>query len=235
MKLKNRSAKGQGLIEGTAAVVVLMFTMIGSLFLLLNLGMSIYYKQKVGFFANQVAAAEADSLSWSGSYNNIPVARLESDARSRMNELLQQSGLQGTPQVTVTQGPFTVTVNVTVNNMPLCGEGSFLPNIISVQDRATAELSDSRPPALLTLSVTGRPDQAIAIPAYGFYRTPFSNGSTNFASNPPPNGVAAFRAPATPASGYGQFALSLPTGNPTNLSPPPQNDAAVFGGGWTSQ
>lgn len=232
---KARSQNGQALLEGTSTVVFIMIAAVGSLLFLLNLGMSIYYKQKVGFILNQVAAAEADALSWSGSYNNIPVSGLESDAKSRLRELLKQAKMDGTLDVKVRQQAYTVVVDATVSGLPLFGKGTFLPNVIAVKDTASAEISDSRPPGILTLSVTGSPKDSLMLPCYGRFVPPYSNGAVSANTKLPQPDIAVFRAPRTPQAGYGQFVLSLPKGNPTNQSPPPQEDQAIFAGGWTSQ
>ncbi|MBY0359048.1 MAG: hypothetical protein K2W82_13680 [Candidatus Obscuribacterales bacterium] len=228
--IKIRNSKGQGLIQGSLAMVMMGATVSGAALMLLNMGMSIHYKQRIAFMAKQVAEAEAAQLSWGGSYNAVSDSRLQNDATIRMNELLQNSGLTGQATVIASQTPTTVTVDVAVSNLPVFGEGTLIPNLVTIKDRSTITLSASRPPGTLTLSVTGRPDQAVSIPCYGFFRTPFSNGATNFSTNAPPAGVAAFRSLPSPA-GYSQFVLSVPSGSAS--SDAAQNDTVVFAGGYT--
>ncbi|MBY0359050.1 MAG: hypothetical protein K2W82_13690 [Candidatus Obscuribacterales bacterium] len=240
IQAKRQSQKGQALLEGAVSLVLVIGTSVLCLLFLVNIGLVIYYKLQLSAVTNQAATDAASDIinaSWGGFYNPVSPNQLTTNARQRINTALQALNLPAANNIQVTQ-PSNRTVRVTVNTDGppwLIDYANFFPRSILSQEIACASTSDPRPPGTLTLSVTGHPDQAVSIPVYGYFRTPFSSGATNFSTNPPPDGVAAFRPTHSARSGFGQFNISVSQGNPTRQNPAPQSNATVFAGGYTAQ
>lgn len=226
-----RNANGQSMIQGALSLSLIVGIIFAATLVLLNIGMAIHYKQRISFMTRQVAEAAAAQLSWGGSYNNVSASKLESDCKLRMNDLLKNAGLPSNANVSVKQDYYSVAVTASVSNLPMFGEGTFIPNLATINSTSSVELSASRPPGTLTLSVTGSPNDAVSIPCYGFFKVPFSSGSTDFNKNVPPSGVAAFRSQQSPA-GYGQAVFSVPTGS-SSADRNPVHDSSVFAAGFT--
>lgn len=241
-RVTGRNNKGQSLLEGGVALIMVMGSSILTFLMLINIGLLIYYKLQLSAVANQVAEAVVSDItnaSWSGFYNPISPKELTINATERVNASLKTMNLPEAKSVVVTQPSNRIaTVTITTDGPPwLIAYKGLFPKSPLTEEIGTATLSDPRPPGLLTLSVTGQPDTAVCLPCYGKFQAPYSNGTTDFATNPPPvnDYVAAFRPTISARTGYSQYCISVSAGNPTKANPAPQSDYTIFSGGWTPQ
>lgn len=213
IKRGGRRQNGSGIVEGVMGVVLIAAVTVGGTALLINSAVAGYYKEKLGFIANQAAKFAADSASWNGSFK--PSARTDSlnaGTRDVVNEMLSTVGLPEAREVSVTIENQQVVVEIAVEGFALPSGGGIFPAAISLQDRGVAVLNDTLPPALLTVSLEGRPDTMVTIPAYGRFIPGFSNGAfgqSQFSQAPP--GTALFN--NRPAGSYSQFNLNAAPGS----------------------
>lgn len=122
------------MVEAVAGMGLIIVTTVTALGLLVNAGMSTYYKEKMSFVANQTAQYAV----------SLPATEdLESKTEECAKGLLKALGLptQGckvkVQPVMVADMP-AVSVTVTAHNLPLLANVQMLPSAISMQDTAVA-------------------------------------------------------------------------------------------------
>jgi hypothetical protein len=101
-KTTTRASTGQGIVEGAAGLVILFLVVVACFALLINVGVSSYYRNKLAFVANQTAIAAAQE-----GYDN-------DDATSVAKALLRQMGLKAkncTAVVSTSQNIVSVTLS----------------------------------------------------------------------------------------------------------------------------
>lgn len=129
-----RSNSGAALVEGVISLVLITIGTVAAVTLLVNAGMSTYYKEKMGFVCNQ-CAVYASSLSPSDDAQG----KTENMARS----LLKAMGMPTqSVKVKVDEQPVEdrtgIKVTLSVNGFGLFGSGDILPTSIALQDSAIA-------------------------------------------------------------------------------------------------
>lgn len=205
-----RTQSGSGVIEGVLGLIAIIAGVVCGTLLILNTGFSTYYKAKIAFVASQAAMYCAGQTSFAGSYvPGTSTQSLENKVKPLVNAMLHTLNLPDARSVVVTLDANKVAVTVSVEGLLLAGSGDILPNRIALQDTGVALLDQSLPPALLTLSLDGRPDTMVTVPCYGKFVDPFSNGHISNLDSAP-LGVAVFRN-RIPGS-YSQFCMSSPSG-----------------------
>ncbi len=182
-----RNMAGQVIVEGTLALMMILLTVIGAVYVVIDVSAYIFYKQKVALVADQTAQAASsfyrEELCWNEStYNkgHKTVDDLVSQANTYGTNFMQTVGLPGNGDHPITvsynvpanpQSNFnTVTVTVTASNLPLMGNAIF-GNLASIKDTAVAIIPTDQPPAVLYLAPGNDPEKCVMIPAYGFSRT----------------------------------------------------------------
>jgi len=75
MALRNK--KGQGIIEGGAAIVLIISVTVGALALLVDIGTSVFFKDKLGLICNQLALKFSG---FAGDVSALPTGQLQSEA-----------------------------------------------------------------------------------------------------------------------------------------------------------
>ena len=127
---KMRNDKGQALVEGaTALVLIIMGTVLASLFLL-NVGLGVFYKEKLGFIADQ-SAKYASAL---------PAAQADKGAKDIAAQLISEMKLPiKNTQVTVDNSD-AKTIQVSISGQCAMFNNSLgvLPLQISLSDTASA-------------------------------------------------------------------------------------------------
>ncbi len=139
-KHSGRRQSGQALVEGGVALVLIVGGTVASTLLLANVGLSTYYKEKLGFVCNQASSYASQ----------LPRKENPSDKTKKfVNELVAVMGLpvSGIPSILVDN---SITVNgqsavkVTINaEMKLIGQGDITPLTVPVTDSSVAMLSAS--------------------------------------------------------------------------------------------
>lgn len=128
----SRSTSGAALVEGVVALCLITMGTVVAVTLLVNTGMSTYYKEKLGFIANQAAIYAA----------SIPPSEdIVTSTKPVVQDLLLKMGLPAsqfklTGMHTDVAGKPAVSVTIAISALPLFGDGQLLPLSISLQDTA---------------------------------------------------------------------------------------------------
>jgi hypothetical protein len=133
MKPSRRRAQGQALLEGVIALAIIIFgTVIAGLFLV-NAGLSLYFKEKLGFIANQAA-----QFAFQIEPPEDPTARTQQFVRELVTQLaLPASNVQVTATRGLTGGVNSTTVRINLG-MRLFGRGDVLPFSIPMNETSVA-------------------------------------------------------------------------------------------------
>jgi hypothetical protein len=129
-----RAPSGAALVEGVISLVLITIGTVAAVTLLVNAGMSTYYKEKLGFVCNQCAIYAA-SLS--------PGDDTQGKTQTMARSLLKAMGMPTqSVKLTVDEQPVEdrtgIKVTLAVNGFGLFGSGDILPTSISLQDTAIA-------------------------------------------------------------------------------------------------
>jgi len=152
-KLKQRSAcsrrraHGAALVEGVISLVMITIGTVAAVTLLVNAGMTTYYKEKIGFVANQCATYAA-SLS--------PGDDLEGKTGAVARKLVAAMGMPNhSVKLKVEELPIEermgLKVTLGVGGLGMFGSGDILPTVVSMQDSAVA-LRNGSPSGLLWMN-----------------------------------------------------------------------------------
>jgi len=174
-KRNGRLPHGAALVEGVVALMLVIGTTVGACLLLTNIGMSIYYKEKLSFVANQCALYA----------RYIPGSE---DAEVRTSELakslLKSMGVKPSRcdckvKDTTVEGVPGISVTLNAFDLHLFGNGELLPGTVSLQDTAVV-LKGAAPDTLLW-----------------FPRNPMVSGFVLPVIKLPPDGVGSLGMPVT--------------------------------------
>jgi hypothetical protein len=134
-----RRRDGQALVEGVVALVLLIAGTVGATLLLTNVGLGLFYKEKLAFCGNQAAQF---------AYSLRTNPNVEAETTTFVSELLPKLGVIPN-QLSVKVDPnFTLAgrpaVSVTISNAcNLFGDGSILPAKATLTDFAAAASSST--------------------------------------------------------------------------------------------
>lgn len=131
---RRRSAHGAALVEGVVSLVMITIGTVAAVTLLVNAGMSTYYKEKIGFIANQCATYAA-SLS--------PGDDPEGKTSLLAKKLVAAMGMPSNAvTIKVAEMPIEdrvgLKVTLTVGGLGMFGSGDIMPKVLSMQDSAVA-------------------------------------------------------------------------------------------------
>ncbi|MFA7339963.1 MAG: hypothetical protein WC028_24510 [Candidatus Obscuribacterales bacterium] len=129
-----RGAHGAALVEGVVSLVMITIGTVAAVTLLVNAGMSTYYKEKIGFIANQCATYAA-SLS--------PGDDPEGKTSLLAKKLVAAMGMPSNAvTIKVAEMPIEdrvgLKVTLTVGGLGMFGSGDIMPKVLSMQDSAVA-------------------------------------------------------------------------------------------------
>jgi hypothetical protein len=135
----SRSSRGQALVEGVVALALIVAGTVGAALLLTNVGLSLFFKEKLAFCNNQASQYAFAIRS---------TANLEEQTTTFVRELLPRLGVAPNqlsvdvdPNVTIAGRP---AVSVTIRNTcSLVGSGSIIPVQLALTDSSTATTSGS--------------------------------------------------------------------------------------------
>lgn len=173
-----RRCNGQGIVEGTVAIVILAGFVVGGVLLILGTANAGLYASRISCAAEAGARYATESSEWMGmrrpGYEDD--AKLASQVQEVVNTTLNQMGL---PAGTVQVSRHTVgarrylTVQVAVQHLGIVS-GGILPAFINMTSSASSAYSDMTPPSVLgmTFEASSVPDAAgmgasMYLPAYG--------------------------------------------------------------------
>jgi hypothetical protein len=134
MTKRVRCTKGAVLVEGVVSICLMITATMIAVSFLVSSGMMVYYKQKIGFVADQVA----HQVGLMPTMDDMTVQEMTRD-------MLVKIGIS-TADLTVTRKASTVygrpAVEITIRNgkLPLFSNVDFLPMSIEMQDKSVALL-----------------------------------------------------------------------------------------------
>jgi hypothetical protein len=154
MKNSNRTSKrsttGAALAEGVVSLWLIITATILAVGLLVNAGMSTFYKEKLGFVTNQVAVAVAAQSD---------PAEAEEKAKSTTRALFTAMGMSFQDCLVKVRaesidGQPAVGVTITIKGLPLMliGEANVFPGAITLSDKTVVLLRARAPDAYLWMS-----------------------------------------------------------------------------------
>jgi hypothetical protein len=167
-----RSQRGQALIEGAAVMILIVMLSVMCVVFVLNVGMSMYYKQKLSFAACQAAQSAVDMCTWNNAIRpGVSSTEVETYTRKRLQESLQSLGLPPADLIDIDRTDVGVTVKVKISNLQLIKSG-FLPSFVSLEESSSYLFAVNEPPAVLTIrggdptAMEGN-NMSVQIPVYG--------------------------------------------------------------------
>jgi len=133
-KMTAARSRGAVLAEGVAALWMITIGVVCGVTLLINVGMSTYYKEKMGFITNQ-AATYASSLPAGYDIRDKTIAIVKGLLKD-MNMPTSDYNVKVT--ASRIEDHAAVSVELRINNLPLFGNGEWLPLKIGLVEKATA-------------------------------------------------------------------------------------------------
>ncbi len=132
--VRARSRRGAVMVEAVAGMGLIIVCTVTSLGLLVNAGMSTYYKEKISFIANQTAQY-AVSL---GPGDDVQ-AKSEECAKGLLKALgLPSEGCKVKVELKTVADMNAISVTVLAQNLPLLANVQMLPTSIAMQDTGVA-------------------------------------------------------------------------------------------------
>jgi len=114
---------------------MIFFGTMAAVALLVNSGMSTFYKEKLGFITNQVAL----QVGMNPQMDDMSVREL---ARDMLNQMaIPTNDLKVSRKETTVYGRPGIAVTIQAGNLPMFGNGQILPLNITLQDKAVALVS----------------------------------------------------------------------------------------------
>jgi hypothetical protein len=150
-KVRQRDKHGAALVEGVISLVMITIGTVAAVTLMVNAGMSTYYKEKLGFVTNQCATYAA-SLS--------PADDMEGKTELMAKALLKTMGMPSQTVKVKVEGELVqdrpgLKVTISVSGLGLFGSGDLLPTSISLQDSAIS-LRNGTPSGYLWMNNNAR-------------------------------------------------------------------------------
>jgi hypothetical protein len=174
MKNERRNGRGSAIVEGVAGLWVVILAVVGGVLLVVGLGTSINYQQKINHVASVAARFAANQP--------LGTADLNTPTCAVIRDMLDACGIPNANfHLSVT--PATVggnagaKVDISVNSLALPGNGTLLPAVVSLSSSAVAPRDAYIPDGVLFLScrktnnTANSANTSIAIPTYGRYTT----------------------------------------------------------------
>ncbi len=167
-----RSVRGSGIVEGAVGLIMVLSAVVGGTLLLVNCGVATYYKEKLGFAAQQIANFAANLPTGSD-----PVGPTTNFAREFFRITKLPNAQVSVSRITIA-GEAAVRVSVQAKALDLIGHGDIVPAALSISETAVALRHSWKPDYLLTLSLRQNyGDSLVTVPCYGRQFEPgFSGG-----------------------------------------------------------
>lgn len=135
------------MVEGVMGLWLIITGTVLAITILVNTGMSTYYKEKIGFIANQ-CGIYASSLP----PGEDMTTKVEDMARGLVNALgMANSGVKVKVEEKAVADRTAVKITVAVNGLKLFGPGDVLPGTINLEDSAVV-IKNGAPTGLLWLN-----------------------------------------------------------------------------------
>jgi len=165
-KQKSHLESGAALVEGVVALMLVIGATVGSCLLLTNVGMSIYYKEKLALISQQ--CAQFARFLPNSEDQEVKTAELAKSLFKNMG--IKVSRCEVKVKDTLIEGVPGISVSVSAMDLHLFGNGELLPGTISLQDTAVV-LKGVSPDTLLWFTrnpmVSGYLLPVVKVPADG--------------------------------------------------------------------
>ncbi len=174
---KGRLATGQAIAEGMAFLVILVPLIVGTVLLLANVGLSVFYKEKLVSVTNACAFFAAVRLG-----QHQEPERVKTATEEVVNASLKEMGLPEASKVvlklTPPADPKLVSLTVEVAGLRLLGRTNMFPDFIGLSDRSSVPITEVAPyPDKVVTLFFNRPGQpAIRLAGFEPSAAKFPNG-----------------------------------------------------------
>jgi hypothetical protein len=185
-----RSRTGQAMVEGVVALSMIVAVTVAAVLLMINVGLCLYYKQKICFAAQQAAALAARQYAWGGYRRaNLNVVALQNQTNALVDRTLQQMGViaaGSTARPTTTINDAGVTINLRPSGLTILGKTGVFPTVVSLRESVFTPITECAAPVLLeirwpnNICQTGSAN-AVMVPAYGLQ--PPNGGISSLGTN----------------------------------------------------
>jgi hypothetical protein len=118
-----RNERGGALIQAVAMSAALVALVVGATYLIANVGMSFYYKQKIQYATRAAAQIAQDGT----------------DPTAKVTQILQQMHLPPPTSINVRRTNAGTTVTLKEDGLQLFGDGSYVPATTSLTDTQSTE------------------------------------------------------------------------------------------------
>lgn len=175
--IAHRLSSGQAIAEGMAFLVLLTPLIIGTVLLLGNVGLSVFYKEKLISVTNSCSFYAAVRL---GQHQELD--KVKSATEKVVNDSLKEMGLPAASKIelkaTPASNPELVTLTVEVGGLHLMGKNNLFPDVIRLSDRSTVPITEIAPYPNKVISLyLNRPGQgAITLAGFEPATARFPNG-----------------------------------------------------------
>ncbi|MBY0358360.1 MAG: hypothetical protein K2W82_10200 [Candidatus Obscuribacterales bacterium] len=181
--VKIRNCRGQGIIEGTVGLIMVITGIVMGVVLLLCTGFAVNYKQKLGFVAQEVSAYVQGRGDWLGTTRpDYSPSAVQTEAAAVANELLEQFGLPPYSNIRFDESRVGnhryCKVTLTINQLQIPGAG-ILPSMISMSETGAAVDHSSDCWGYAQIRINGQMGNAgIVVPIVGYTlrNQPFNMG-----------------------------------------------------------
>jgi hypothetical protein len=171
--MKVRKAKGQGIVEGVAALWLIVSITVCLILFILGAGTAIYYKMRLAAVVDSAAEYAAQSTTWLGAVRpDYSESAVKEKTRQLVDVQLGQLGLPVASEVetdiNLRTVPSYVTVKVKVVGLRIIS-GNVLPTSISLMETGVHGLATDGPIAVLGLGIINSDGtgQGVYVPSYG--------------------------------------------------------------------
>lgn len=146
-----RGRRGAAIVEGVVGLWLIITGTVLAVLLLINTGMSTYYKEKLGFISNQCASYAA-TLSPADDVQ----AKVEPFAKDLLGALgIANTGCKVKVEEKNIQDRVALKITVAVSGLKLFGQGDVLPGTIALEDSAIV-VRGASPTGLLWLNTNSK-------------------------------------------------------------------------------
>lgn len=157
-RARARAAAGQGLVEGVVGLVILIIGVVLAVLLLVNAGVSAFYKSRIGFITQQAADFASQKQGDKDVLEAFTKSLLKESGLPEMNSLEVEN-------ITVADQD-AVRVKLTVQGLTLVGNGEILPKQINIEDVAVKTVQGGAHNGDAVLSIVRSGNQfAYVVPA----------------------------------------------------------------------
>lgn len=197
-QIARRNNRGE-LVSASAGICLIIMILAVSALFLVNAGLATYYKQRLGYVADQLSTLAANEIQ-SPFFSDVE--SVKTDIKAKAEILCRAVGLPNPATIDVEanygsaapggantdQSPVSMSVSISVAGLQLVGNGNLLPAFIALSD-SSAALVDTTRPKYCTMVTAARKQCGVRayVPCYSthYFLGSGSLGELGKIGNPP--------------------------------------------------